>query len=146
MWGKNFEWKLTPYEFAMNWDGSPPYCSIHDTWVWQLGDTKMGCWQAWHMAFIRRTVESIESAGASGLVWGLIAGIFFGFIPIVAGITNLTTLDSVSKVSILLISWKKVLCCSGFEGFLQGLSPLCRWCFLLYTKTDYRPRIWSLSM
>ncbi|CAL1129548.1 unnamed protein product, partial [Cladocopium goreaui] len=33
--------------------------------------------------------------------YGLIAGIFFGFIPIVAGITNLLTLESVSKISFL---------------------------------------------
>lgn len=33
--------------------------------------------------------------------YGLIAGIFFGFIPIVAGITNLLTLESVSKIDFL---------------------------------------------
>ena len=38
------------------------------------------------------------SAGLCRSLWqGLIAGIFFGFIPIVAGITNLLTLESVSK-------------------------------------------------
>ena len=51
---------------------------------------------------------------SAGFVWrrqtrlsGLIAGIFFGFIPIVAGITNLLTLESVSKV------WKMI--CKAFN-------------------------------
>ncbi|CAK8997836.1 Uncharacterized protein RSN1 (Rescuer of SRO7 at high Nacl protein 1) [Durusdinium trenchii] len=40
-------------------------------------------------------------AASSLIGYGLIAGIFFGFIPIVAGITNLTTLESVCKIGFL---------------------------------------------
>jgi len=35
------------------------------------------------------------------LGYGMIAGLFFGFIPIVAGVTNLLTLESISKVGFL---------------------------------------------
>lgn len=43
-----------------------------------------------------RRVAASQTVG-----YGLIAAIFFGFIPIVAGITNLLTLESVSKVGFL---------------------------------------------
>jgi len=43
-----------------------------------------------------------RKVAASQMVgYGLIAAIFFGFIPIVAGITNLLTLESVSKIDFL---------------------------------------------
>ncbi|CAJ1347409.1 unnamed protein product, partial [Effrenium voratum] len=42
----------------------------------------------------------VEAAGRT-LGYGMIAGLFFGFIPIVAGVTNLLTLESVTKVDLL---------------------------------------------
>lgn len=47
----------------------------------------------WHdLQMDPRKVAASQTVG-----YGLIAAIFFGFIPIVAGITNLTTLESMSK-------------------------------------------------